>query len=214
LNIKFIFLFLFFSFSVNAHTFTGMIGFYDGIYHPVLGLDHFLAMVFVGILSVQIGGRAIFKIPGIFVFFMIIGGFLGMLIESDLGFNNQVIELSEIKFYHSLFDYVNLFIELGIILSVILLGLSITIQKKLPIKVIMIFVSLFGICHGTAHGVEMPWAINPIMFALGFSSGTIILHLFGVVIGMLSIKTRFSILLLRFSGILSIIYGFYLFFVI
>ena len=36
---------------INAHTFTGMVGYYDGLSHPVLGLDHFLAMVSVGIIS-------------------------------------------------------------------------------------------------------------------------------------------------------------------
>jgi urease accessory protein len=49
------YLLLLFPSSVKAHTFTGMIGFYDGISHPVLGLDHFLAMVSVGIISALIG---------------------------------------------------------------------------------------------------------------------------------------------------------------
>ena len=40
-----------------AHTFTGMVGFYDGLSHPVLGIDHFLAMVSVGIVTHQIGGK-------------------------------------------------------------------------------------------------------------------------------------------------------------
>ena len=38
---------------VLAHSFTGRIGFYDGLSHPVLGLDHFLAMLSVGIVSAQ-----------------------------------------------------------------------------------------------------------------------------------------------------------------
>ena len=45
--------------AANAHSFFSKEGFYDGISHPVLGLDHFLAMISVGILSAQIGGRAI-----------------------------------------------------------------------------------------------------------------------------------------------------------
>ena len=50
-----------------------MVGFFDGISHPVLGFDHFLAMVSVGIISAQIGARAIWTIPTTFVFIMIIG---------------------------------------------------------------------------------------------------------------------------------------------
>ena len=36
-------------FPVFAHAFFGKEGFYDGISHPVLGLDHLLAMICVGI---------------------------------------------------------------------------------------------------------------------------------------------------------------------
>ena len=50
-----------------AHTFTGMNGFYDGLSHPVLGLDHFFAMVCVGVVSSQIGGKAIWTVPSLFV---------------------------------------------------------------------------------------------------------------------------------------------------
>ena len=75
----------------------------------------------------------------------------------------------------------------------------------------MFFVSIFGLCHGAAHGMEMPWAANPILFALGFSSGTATLHLFGVIIGSLLIKHNYSLILLRFIGIASACYGVYLF---
>ena len=107
-----------------AHTFTGMNGFYDGLSHPVLGIDHFLAMVCVGVVSSQIGGRAIWTVPSIFVLFMILGGAAGFFIET------LAITLSDI-------------IEWGIIFSVIFLGLSVAIEKKLPTNIIMIAVVFF-----------------------------------------------------------------------
>ena len=58
-----------------------MVGFYDGLSHPVLGIDHFLAMVSVGVVSAQIGGRAIWTIPATFVLMMIVGGIIGMLAD-------------------------------------------------------------------------------------------------------------------------------------
>ena len=77
---KNLFIFLVFLFiyplPVCAHNFTGMVGFYDGISHPVLGFDHFLAMISVGIVSAQIGGRAIWTVPTTFVI-MTIGGLFG-----------------------------------------------------------------------------------------------------------------------------------------
>ena len=72
---------LFYSEIAYSHSFEGMNGFYDGLSHPVLGLDHFLAMVCVGVVSSQIGGRAIWTVPSLFVLFMIVGGAAGLFIE-------------------------------------------------------------------------------------------------------------------------------------
>ena len=53
--------------------------FLSGMTHPVLGLDHFFAMVSVGALSAQIGGRALWTVPVTFVGVMAFGGLLGSL---------------------------------------------------------------------------------------------------------------------------------------
>jgi urease accessory protein len=186
----FIFLtcFLVYSIPVLAHSFTGRIGFYDGISHPVLGLDHFLAMVSVGIVSAQIGGKAIWTVPATFVSIMTIGGLFGFFLIVD-------------EFF---------FVEVGIVFSVILLGFGISIEKKIPVNLIMIFVGIFGLFHGIAHGIEVPAAANPLLFVLGFICGTTALHIFGVGIGYFSIKTSASLILLRLTGILFGIYGIYL----
>ena len=184
--------FVFFTSSVHAHTFTGMVGFYDGLSHPVLGIDHFLAMISVGIVSAQIGGRAIWTIPATFVLMMIVGGIIGMLVEVFF------FDLETLVFY---------VVEFGIVFSVILLGLAIAIERKISTNIIMIFISIFGMCHGLAHGMEMPWAVNPILFALGFASGTATLHLFGVGIGSLAIKTKFSSIVLRIVGVVCALFG-------
>ena len=184
---------LLFSLPAYSHTFTGMVGFYDGLSHPVLGIDHFLAMVSVGVVSVQIGGRAIWTIPATFVLMMIVGGIIGMLVE---------------VFFFNLEEPVFVVVEYGIVFSVILLGLAIAIEKKISTNIIMIFICFFGLCHGLAHGMEMPWAVNPILFALGFASGTATLHLFGVGIGSLAIKTKFSSIVLRVVGVVCTFFGF------
>ena len=119
-----LFLLILFGIPAYAHTFTGMIGFYDGLSHPVLGTDHFLAMVSVGIVSAQIGGRAIWTVPSIFVGVMVIGGMLGIAAEINKGLDDQVISLSEINSVNYFADYVYVLIEIGIILSVILLDLQ------------------------------------------------------------------------------------------
>ena len=170
-----------------AHDIMGKVGFYDGLSHPVLGLDHLLAMISVGIISAQIGGRAIWTVPSTFVILMTIGGLFGFLL---------IVK----EFY---------FLEIGIVFSVILLGIGISIENKIPMKLIMIFVATFGLFHGIAHGLEVPAAANPILFVLGFIIGTTTLHLVGVVIGHLSIKNKMSLILLRLTGISFAIYGIY-----
>ena len=97
--------FIFFAPSVHAHTFTGMVGFYDGLSHPVLGIDHFLAMVSVGIISAQIGGRAIWSVPLTFVMVMILGGITGISAETYKGFNEQAVTLNGLNSLNNFLDY-------------------------------------------------------------------------------------------------------------
>ena len=206
----YIFFLILFSAPVNAHTFIGMVGFFDGISHPVLGIDHFLAMVSVGVISAQLGGRAIWTIPTTFVCIMIIGGILGITAEIIKGLDDKAVALSEASSFIYFADYIFTFVEFGIITSVILLGLAIAIDKKISVSFTMVFIAVFGFCHGAAHGLEMPWAVNPILFAFGFSTGTATLHLFGVGIGHYALKSVISSILLRIIGFLCAIYGAYL----
>ena len=186
--LTYLFLSLLFPSYAFAHMIIGRVGFFDGLTHPVLGLDHLLAMVSVGIISAQIGGRAIWTVPSAFVALMIIGGIFGF---------SLIVE----NFY---------FVEIGIIVSVILLGLAISVEKKIPTNLIMIFVGLFGLFHGIAHGLEIPAAASPLLFILGFIIGTTALHLFGVAIGHYAIKTSISLKILKLSGVTFAIYGIYL----
>ena len=186
--IIFLISFLIFPLPTLAHDIIGKIGFYDGLSHPVLGLDHLLAMISVGIISAQTGGKAIWTVPSIFVILMTIGGLFGFLL---------IIQ----EFY---------FVKIGIVFSVILLGIGISIQNKIPTKLTMIFVATFGLFHGIAHGLEVPAAANPILFVLGFIIGTTTLHLLGVLIGHLSIKNNMTLILLRLTGVSFAFYGIYL----
>lgn len=167
-----------FSTQVLAHAITGN-GFMAGLYHPVFGLDHLLAMLSVGILSTQIGGRAIWLVPLSFVMVMLISGWIGMEALVDLR-SSQV--------------------ESGIVSSVIILGFVIAIGGRMPLLIAMIFVGFFAIFHGYAHGVEVPAKANPFYFAAGFAISTLVIHLIGVLIGFTASRTKASISLLRYAG--------------
>ena len=69
-------------------------------------MDHFLAMVSVGIVSAQIGGRAIWRVPAMFVTFMIIGGAIGIGAEFEKEFSDQTIYTNQTGTLNYFADYV------------------------------------------------------------------------------------------------------------
>lgn len=161
--------------SASAHTLSGN-GFISGISHPLLGIDHLLAMVAVGIISTIIGGKIAWKLPLLFVTFMCLGGILGML-----GIHLPGVEYS-------------------IALSVLLSGIIIAYSKKIPFVIPATATMLFALAHGHAHGAEMPNSTQPVIYILGFVLATLSLHLSGVAIGHYAKKHHIALTALRYTG--------------
>lgn len=170
----------------SAHEIHSGGGFMAGFNHPVLGFDHLLAMLSVGMLSTQLGGRAIWTVPLAFVCFMLVGGILGL----------YAIPVP--------------FVEIGIALSVLLLGLAIAFDRQLPLLFAMAFVGVFAIFHGHAHGMEMPELASPILYAFGFLFGTAVIHLGGVMLGLGMQRLTGQRSLMRISGVAIAAMGGYL----
>jgi urease accessory protein len=143
-----------------AHTGVGSThGFSHGFLHPLGGLDHQLAMVMVGVFAWQLGGRAVWLVPATFVLVMALGGVLG---------------ISGVPVP---------FVEIGIGLSVVVLGAVVAFGVKAPVAVAMAVVGLFAVFHGHAHGSEMPMDASGVAYAAGFMAATALLHLLGIGIG-------------------------------
>lgn len=162
-----------------AHTGHGATsGFLHGFEHPIFGLDHLLAMITVGIFAWQLGGRAIWLVPLTFVLVMAAGGGLGV----------AGIDVP--------------FVELGIALSVVVLGAVVAFGVKAPLAVAMALVGLFAIFHGHAHGTEMPADASGLVYGIGFMLGTALLHGVGLAIGygIAAAGDRFGQMLVRGSG--------------
>ena len=162
--------------SAFAHTVGSAGGFLSGLTHPVLGFDHLLAMLSVGILSAQMGGRAIWSVPSTFVTVMALGAFIGI---KGIGIPG---------------------VEYGIAVSVLVLGVSLAMEKKLLPVWAMIFVGFFAVFHGHAHGTEMPNIVKPIIYAAGFLLGTAGIHVVGVLVGIIASKSTKGAEFLRFVG--------------
>ena len=135
-------------------------GVLHGLMHPISGFDHVLAMVAVGVLAALLGGRAIWLVPTSFVAMAAVGGVLGM----------HCVPVP--------------FVEFGISASVILLGLAIALQAKLPLGWTAGLVGLFGLYHGYAHGAGMPADASGIAYGVGFLAATAMLHIAGIGLGL------------------------------
>lgn len=147
----------------------------SGLSHPLLGLDHILAMLAVGLWAAQLGGRATWLVPATFVTLMTTGGALGMT-----GFALP-------------------FVEEGVLVSVLMLGVLIAAAVRLPLVASMTVVGLFAIFHGHAHGTEMQLGVSGISYGLGFVLATTGLHACGIGIGRL-VQQYSKTPLLRFAG--------------
>ena len=141
---------------------TASIGeFIHGFMHPITGLDHILAMVTVGILAYQIGGRALWLVPTTFLAIMAAGGLLGV---------------AGVSFY---------FVEPGIAASVVVLGIIVALALKPPVALAMALVAVFAVFHGYAHGIEAPLDGSAAAYGAGFLVATALLHASGIAFGML-----------------------------
>lgn len=140
-----------------AHTgISGASGIAHGFMHPVGGMDHVLAMVCVGFFAYVLGGRALWLVPAAFVAMMAAGGALG-------------IAGAPVPF-----------VELGIGLSIIVIGMAAALGRKMPTTAAMALVGAFAVFHGVAHGSEMPANAGGLAYTVGFMAATAILHAAGI----------------------------------
>jgi len=144
-------------------------GFADGWLHPLLGPDHLLAMVAVGIVAAVSadatrarsgrawsGAATFWAAPLAFIAGMAVGGAVG---------------LAGITFPA---------IEVAIVISVIALGLAVAGAVGSAYAWTLPLLLLAGLAHGNAHGAEAPAAASPILYVAGFLVATVGLHLCGL----------------------------------
>jgi urease accessory protein len=147
----------------EAHVGTGLAGgFTSGFNHPLAGFDHLLAMVAVGLWGAFLGRPLIYALPVIFPAVMVGGAVLGML------------------------DVPLPPVDIGIALSVLVLGGCIVLSLKAPVWAASLIVATFAVFHGYAHGKELPSAADPIGFSVGFVLATGLLHVLGICAGFLN----------------------------
>lgn len=148
-----------------------------GFAHPLGGADHVLAMVALGLLAAQAGGRALWLLPTAFVAAMLAGGAAGW---AGMPFGA---------------------VEPVILASVVVLGALVAMAARLPLGAMLTMTAAFGYAHGWAHGAEGP-AHGLLSYALGFAVATALLHGVGILAGHAA-----SRLLLRAAGGITAVAG-------
>jgi urease accessory protein len=147
----------------SAHGIGGVMGgFIDGVTHPLLGLDHVVAMVAVGLWGAFLGAPAIWLLPIVFPLVMAVGGALGIL--------GLPLPATEI----------------GIAASAIVLGAMVAIAARPALWIAAVLVGAFAIFHGYAHGAELPAGADATAYSVGFVVATGLLHLVGILFGLLT----------------------------
>ena len=136
-----------------------------------------LAMASVGLWGYFLGRPLIYLLPMVFPIMMAIGAGVGM----------AGVVLPPV--------------EIGIALSVCVLGALIMGAVRAPVWLACAVVGLFALFHGYAHGIELPSAADPIGYSLGFVFATGSLHVAGIAIGSLAVLPRGETFLRGLGGV-------------
>jgi len=147
------------AFGAQAHPLHESGGWTAGLAHPLLGWDHLLAMIAVGLWAAQLGGRALWALPLTFVSIMAGGALLAV---------------NGVALPH---------VQSGIAASVLLLGLLVAFAARLRLDIGVALVAIFALFHGHSHGTELPVMVSAWSFAAGFAVATALLHVAGIGIG-------------------------------
>ncbi len=135
-------------------------GFIDGFLHPLMGIDHLLVMLGIGLWAAKLGGKALWFVPVSFLLAMAAGA----------GLANLGLTISSA--------------ETWVALSVIALGLLVWKNKLMSLQYSVILAAGFALSHGYVHAAELQGDADVLSYASGFLLTTAVLHGVGVLVGL------------------------------
>ncbi|MFC4348587.1 HupE/UreJ family protein [Kordiimonas lipolytica] len=153
--------------AASAHTGGNLAGVGAGLLHPLVGLDHLIAMFAVGLWASLAPAKKAIQGPLAFLAALVVGFGLGLGGASAS------------------------FIETGIIVSLIALGGLMLLRHKVPMAMALALIGGFGLFHGHAHGAEATGAVGGYM--VGFLATSIALHLLGYAVGSIVSRNKYAV---------------------
>lgn len=144
----------------HPHTHGLADSFMQGLAHPFTGLDHLAAMLAVGVWSALTVTPA-WRAPAAFVALLVAGaaaGLAGLWVPG---------------------------VEPMIAASVLVLGLLVAVQKRMPWVLAAALSGIFAFFHGAAHGYELAGGAGAAAFGAlaGMALGSAALHVAGMALG-------------------------------
>ncbi|MEO3471579.1 HupE/UreJ family protein [Roseomonas sp. CAU 1739] len=128
-----------------------------GFSHPLLGVDHLVAMLAIGLWAAQSGLARAWTLPAAFLAGMAAGIGLGLLTTLPA------------------------WIEPGVAATVLVLGLVVALAVPMRAAVALSLAAGFGLLHGAAHGGEIGGLV--LLTAAGMLAASAVLHAAGFAMG-------------------------------
>jgi urease accessory protein len=151
---------------VSAHTGIGIShGFMSGVVHPLMGIDHLLVMLAIGLWACVVGGRAVWLLPMGFLMLMVVG--------AGLGFSGVSLPIA----------------ELLVATSVVIVGLVLAFNWHASLVLANGLTGVVGLFHGYVHASEMAISTGALSYSIGFLFTTALLQGLGVATGLFSTGT-------------------------
>ena len=154
--------------------------FLQGISMPIHGLDHMLVTIAVGLIAAQLGGKALWAIPGIFSVSVLLGGILNIM--------GVPVPLA----------------EYGILASIAVFGGLLAWGSRLSILLALCLTVLFALCHGSALIANDTLVQNMPAFVAGCLFSALLLQGGGIALGLL-LQRVFRLRVYRYAGLTMLI---------
>jgi urease accessory protein len=145
-------------------------GFVDGLFHPLTGIDHLVALLLVGLCAGLVKPAQVWLLPTAFLAAMAAGFAAGAGAGAS-------------------------FAEAMIAASLIAFGLVAALRVRTKAALGLLVAMAFGYPHGVAHGIEVPIGALPVLFAMGFLTSSAAIQMSG-----LWLARRLPVPLLRVAG--------------
>lgn len=128
-----------------------------GFSHPLLGVDHLVAMLAIGLWAGQSGLARAWALPAAFLGGMAAGIGLGLVTALPA------------------------WIEPGVAATVLVLGLVVALAVPMRAAIALPLAAAFGLLHGAAHGSEIGGSV--LLTAAGMLAASAVLHAAGFTLG-------------------------------